>query len=149
MYKNFLVLGFLLSSMVLASCRTVPMANIEDDSKAKNFSTKPNKAQIYIYRNEMIGAAIKIDVNLDGQLVGRTLSDTYLLLEVPPGKHTIMSEAENKSSLDIDAAKGKSYFIWQEVKMGFWLARSELHSVDESTGKAGVRECKMIQKTGL
>ena len=37
---------------------------------------------------------------------------------------------------------GKSYYVWQEVKMGMWMARSQLQEVDEQTGRKGVAECK-------
>lgn len=40
---------------------------------------------------------------------------------------------------------GKNYFVWQEVKMGLWMARSALQTVDEATGRKGVAECKRIQ----
>ena len=46
-----------------------------------------------------------------------------------------------------DAVKrvGKTYYVWQEVKMGAFAARSALHLVDEQKGEAAVKECKLIQ----
>ena len=48
-------------------------------------------------------------------------------------------------ALTLDVEQGKQYFIWQEVKMGLLYARNLLQEVDESVGRAGVLECKMIQ----
>jgi len=84
-------------------------------------------------------------VALNGRMVGDTASKTFLLLEVDPGSHTIVSKTENDAVLKVDAVAGRNYFVWQEVKMGIMVARSSLHLVDEATGKAGVAECKMIQ----
>ena len=141
--------GVALLAVVLASgCASVPMASPELDSAAKSFAVKPGTANIYVYRNENFGAALKMPVALDGRLVGDTAAKTYLLLEVAPGPHTVVSKTENDSSVTLNAAAGHNYFLWQEVKMGLMSARSYLQEVDEATGKAGVAECKLIQPPG-
>ena len=135
-----------LSVLVLASgCASVQMASSEQDTAAKSFAVKPDKANIYVYRNETMGAALKMPVALDGKLMGDTASKTYLLLEVNPGSHTVVSKTENDSSVTLNTVAGRNYFLWQEVKMGLLMARSNLQEVDEATGKAGVAECKLIQ----
>jgi hypothetical protein len=92
-----------------------------------------------------MGAAIKMPVLLDGRAVGDTAAKTFMLLEVDPGSHTIVSKTENDATLKVDAVAGRNYFVWQEVKMGMMMARSQLHLVDEAQGKAGVAECNLIQ----
>jgi hypothetical protein len=57
----------------------------------------------------------------------------------------ITSKGEKDVTLDIAPAAGETLFVWQEVKMGAFAARSALHSVDESTGKKAVAECKLLQ----
>jgi len=145
MLKKLLALGALIAVVLASGCASVPMASPEQDTAAKSFATKPGKANIYVYRNETMGAAIRMPVALNGKLVGDTASKTYMVLEVAPGKHTITSKTENDSIVTVDAAAGRNYFLWQEVKMGFAAARSNLQQVDETTGKAGVQECKLIE----
>lgn len=123
----------------------VPMASTELDSSAKTYAVKPGKANIYVYRDESMGGAVKMPVMLNGRAVGDTASKTYLLLEVDPGSHTLTSKAETDSTLKVDAVAGRNYFVWQEVKMGLVVARSKLQFVDEAKGKAGVAECKLAQ----
>ena len=84
-------------------------------------------------------------IALDGRLVGDTAAKTFLLLEVRPGTHMLVSKAENDSTLSLITAAGKNYFVWQEVKMGLFAARSALQLVDEAAGKAGVEECQLIE----
>lgn len=79
------------------------------------------------------------------QAGGRSAAKTYLMLEVAPGQHTVTSKTENDSSVTVNAAAGRNYFLWQEVKMGLMAARSNLQQVDETTGRAGVQECKLIE----
>jgi hypothetical protein len=134
-------------AMVLAAgCATVPMAGKEKDTAVKTFTSKPEKSQIYVYRNESMGSAIAMTVSLDGKVVGRTGPKTFFWWEVEPGIHTIVSHTENVSELRIKTEAGKLYFVWQEVKMGWWGARSALQEVDEPTGKSGVMECELIQQ---
>ena len=145
MLKRCLVVAALLGSLIMSGCASVPMASPERDTSAKAFKVKPDRANIYVYRNETLGAAIKMPVALNGKLVGDTAANTYMLLEVSPGRHTLVSKTENDSTLVVNAAAGRNYFVWQEVKMGMWAARSNLQQVDETTGKAAVQECKLIE----
>jgi uncharacterized protein DUF2846 len=145
MVKRMLALGALITVVLASGCASVPMASADQDTAAKSFKPKQGQANIYVYRNETMGAAIKMPVALNGRLVGDTASKTYLLLEVPPGQHTVTSKTENDSTVTVNAAAGSNYFLWQEVKMGFAVARSNLQQVDEKTGRAGVEECKLIE----
>lgn len=129
----------------LAGCASVPMASLEKDAAAKTYAVSPNKANIYVYRNENFGAAIKMPVAIDGRLVGDTAAKTYLKVEVAPGNHTVTSKTENDASMTLQTDAGKNYFVWQEVKMGMWSARSQLQQVDDATGKAAIDECKLVE----
>lgn len=135
--------GLLLAVAVLVTgCASVPMASSEDDGAAKGFAVKPDRANVYVYRNETFGAAIPMTVSINGRVAGQTGPQTFFMWEVEPGQHEISSHAENISTVNITAQAGKSYFIWQEVKMGVFMARSLLQQVDEDTGRKGVMECK-------
>lgn len=141
----FFVYAALLFASVVSGCASVPMASLDEDAKAKTFAVREGKSNIYVYRNESFGGAIPLTVALDGKVAGQTGPQTYFLFEVDPGTHEVGSIAENTSALKLDAAAGKSYYVWQEVKMGMWMARSQLQQVDEATGMKGVAECKRAQ----
>ena len=130
--------------LLLTGCASVPMAPLDLDTKAKEFSPPPNKASLYIYRNEIFGAAIPITVSVNGKTMGRTGPQTYFQLNIIPGKYTVESHAENVSSFSLSVEAGKNYFVWQEVKMGMFFAGSKLQQVDETTGRAGVMESQLI-----
>lgn len=145
MIKKLAVLVLLLAASLLTGCASVPMATPEHDAQAKSFAVQPGKSNIYLYRNESMGAVAKMDVVLDDKPVGQTVAKSYMKLEVSPGQHTVISKAENDDVLNINTEAGKNYFVWQEVKMGMFSPRSLLHLNDEQTGKAGVMECKLIE----
>ncbi len=132
----------ILASAFLSGCASVKMASKEQDAAAKQFVASADKAKIYVYRNETLGAALKMPVTLDKKHIGDTASKTYFVLEVAPGKHTLTSQG-TESSLDIETEAGKTYFVWQEVKMGAFSGGSKLQLVDQSKGQAGVKECTL------
>ena len=143
--RKIVLAGLLLIVSLVTGCASVPMASMDMDAQAKSFTTPSGKSSIYVYRNESFGGGIPMTVALDGRVAGSSGPQTYFLFEVPPGPHEVSSIAEDTSTVKLDTKPGKAYFIWQEVKMGFWMARSQLHEVDEATGKKGVDECKRAQ----
>lgn len=145
MARKLILVAALAASAILSGCASVPMASPEQDAQAKTFPVAPGMSNIYVYRNETMGAAVKLPLELDGKYVGQTASKTYFALQVQPGRHTLVSRSENDSSLDVVAVAGQTHFVWQEIKMGLLQARVQLHSVDDTTGRAGVAECKLAQ----
>ena len=145
MIKKALLGLAIISTSLLYGCASVPMASPEADAKAKQFPTTEGRANVYIYRNENMGAAIKMPILMDGFLIGDTAANTYILKEVTPGEHEIVSKTENDAKLTVNAVGGKNYYVWQEVKMGTFAARSKLHLVDEKQGQKAVKECKLIK----
>jgi len=137
-----LILGVVL---ILGGCASVPMASLELDNQAKSFAASPDISLIYIYRNESMGGAIPMTISLDGKTLGQTGPKTYFMADVEPGKHEIESFTENVAKISLDTEPGRIYYVWQEVKMGMWAARSALHVVSEEEGQEGVKECKLAQ----
>jgi hypothetical protein len=133
-------------SALFTGCASVPMGDVKQDAALKEFKVAPDKAAIYVYRNESMGAAVKMDVEVDGAPIGQTAANTFLYKEVAPGKHTVTSKAENTDTVEVDAKPGTLTYIWQEVKMGVLYARNKLHVVSEQDGKKGVQETKLAVK---
>ena len=121
------------------------MGDAEQDAALKTFAIAPEKAGIYIYRNESFGSAIKLTVEMDGRVIGETAAKTYLYKEVTPGKHTLVSHAENTDTLEVDVKPGTLAYVWQEIKLGLLSARSKLHLMSEEEGKKGVLETNLAQ----
>lgn len=140
-FKRILFLA--LMSLTLVDCASVQMADPAKDAQAKQFTAKPDVAGIYIYRNESMGTALKMDIDLAGKPLGLSAAKTYFYAEVQLGMHKITSKTENTVEIGIDEIAGKLYYVWQEVKMGILSVRSKLQLVDEATVQAGVNECKL------
>jgi hypothetical protein len=135
----------LTAAAVLAGCASVPKAPPELDLAAKQFQPPaPGNASLYVYRHESFGGAVRMSLLVDGRHVGDTGPRSFVWLGLAPGKHQLVSKAENDSVLELEAQPGATYFVWQEVKMGLMSARSKLQLVDEATGKAAVASCALV-----
>ncbi|TCV96384.1 uncharacterized protein DUF2846 [Luteibacter rhizovicinus] len=145
MIHKYIAAAIVAVVLVVSGCASVPMANKGADAEAKQFAPIADKATVYIYRDEIMGAAIKMHLLVDGAAVGDTAAKTYVQIFLSPGQHVITSKAENDTTLSVDVQAGRSYYVWQEVKMGILYARSALHLVDESKGQTAVRKCDLVR----
>jgi hypothetical protein len=145
--KRLSIIAIPAISLLLSACASVPMASFDLDARAKSFEHQPDKSVLYIYRNETLGSAVKMDLILDGNNLGQTVAHSYFAVPVAPGTHRLVSKAENDDTLDFSTEAGQNYFVWQEVKMGMLSARTGLHLVGDQEGMTGVRDSKMIAST--
>jgi hypothetical protein len=137
-------LGAASALVALTACASVNKAPAEADAASKRFSPMANVSQVYVYRNETLGAALSMPVTVDGKAAGATGPNSFFRFELPAGEHTFTSQGD-VSQLKLTTELGKLYFVWQEVKMGFASGGSKLQQVSEEVGKKGVLECTQIQ----
>ena len=131
---------------LLTACASVRMASPERDLAVKQFSAPPKgKASLYVFRNESLGGAVKMSLQLDGKLLGETASKTFHWVPIAPGKHTLVGKAENESALEFTAKPGQNIFVWQEVKMGLFSAGNRLELVDEERGQSAIAQCELAE----
>ncbi|XHS79771.1 DUF2846 domain-containing protein [Burkholderiaceae bacterium UC74_6] len=133
-------------SAFLFGCASVNKAAPQLDAEAKSFKPNPAVSQVYVYRNETLGAALSMPVTVDGKVAGSTGPHSYFKFDLPAGQHVITSQGDG-SKLELATENGKIYYVWQEVKMGMISGGSKLQLVSEDAGKKGVLECSRIDST--
>jgi len=146
MIKNILLLlSFLLITSTMTACTSVPLADHEQDVKAKLFTVEKGKSNIYIYRNEIENFNTTMSVDIDGKHVGDTEQRTFIVKTVTPGKHVITAHAENTSEIELTTEADKNHFVWLEVYVGAFVPRAELHNVSKDKGQVGVKESNLVK----
>lgn len=134
----------LILALFTAACAPIPPMIVQLDRSLKNFAPVPGVAALYIYRIDSLGGAVPVKVEIDDALLGSTTANSYLYIELEPGKHTVTSKAENTDTLEVDAAGNELYFIRQKVKPGVLSIRTELHFESQAQGQRGVRQAKLV-----
>lgn len=135
-----------MSLLTLASCASIPKASIEETDKAKQFQPIADKSVVYVYRNEMLGGAVRMDVVFDNIFLGDMRGESFMRVVAKPGNHIISSRAENTSQINVKTEKGKIYYVWLEAKMGLMYAGSALHQIDDAeSAQKAIRGCDLVQ----
>jgi hypothetical protein len=140
------ILAALVVVASLVGCARLPFGDAQQDAAGKAFSVAPDRAAIYVFRDETTFWAGKVDVYVDTAPLGRTVGKTYLVKQVMPGRHTITSSADNIDTLEVNAEAGSITFVWLEVMLG-WSVRAKLHPVGDAVGRKGVLESRLMQSS--
>jgi len=131
-----------LFSMIASSCSTAKIATSELD-QIKKQNPPDGKALVYILRPSGTGAIIKFKVTCDDKPVGSTNGKRFIYTFVDPGTHKFVAKAENKEEIFLTVEAGKSYFLEQKAKMGFFIARTDWERLDEAVGRKKLQSCKL------
>jgi hypothetical protein len=122
----------------------VLFASRDADIEAKKFLRVPDKAVLYIYRNQFIGSAWQIPITVNGELIGNTGGFTFFRKTLPPGEHIVESWAEKTTQITLHLEAGNIYYLQHKTRTGMTKIRAELHLVDEATGRKGVKQSKLL-----
>lgn len=146
--KNLSLFTLALGSLLIASCASVPMTSASDDAEAKQFTPRPGRGSIYVTRGLGVGSALVFQTILDGRIVGALAPNTYQLLSVPPGQHTlIVTAVENMQQTTFSVQPGKNYFVEVSVSMGFINGHANIQPISDTRGRSQVLSSKRAVAT--
>lgn len=137
----------LLVFALISACATVTSVDSQADQQAKRFETKSGKSLIYVYRESgFFAGGVKHKFQLDGKPIGEMIQGGYMVLEVVPGKHSLVARAENDAILNSTLEAGKNYYIKQALVDGLGaLTRTTLKVTPEEIAKEEIKKCSLIQ----
>lgn len=122
-------------------CASVSMESIEQSNRLKQFDPPPEgKAGLYIYRDSVLGSALKKDVWVDDECIGETSPHMFFYHVVEGDKeHKLSTESEfSPNDLLITTKSGENYFFEQYIKMGMFVGGANIEQVTEEKGKAAI-----------
>jgi hypothetical protein len=93
-----------------------------------------NYATVYVMRNDDNHKPVASTINVNGDFHGSTFGETYLVLRLPEGSHSISGEMNNLSDLEIKVEASKTYFIQQKISSNLFSPKNKLVQVDVSKG---------------
>jgi hypothetical protein len=125
--------------MMLVGCAsTRQVVPLPDQSMAIE---DPAKGRVYVMRPARVGGAVSMQVSDDGKLIGKTGPRGFLCWERPPGDTIVSSTSEGVSSAPLTIEAGGTYYIFQHLRMGVWIARNELEVVSAEEGRNVLKRC--------
>ena len=147
--KKILSMFAIVLSLVISGCASMPSPE-EMRADTANFTLpklpQDGKAMVYVVRPAFLGKLIKFNVFVDNKEaqseMGYTRGKQYIYFSISPGKHKILSKAENWAETDVEANAGDIIFIQQEPEMGLAMARNSIIKIPELEGKYHVKHLK-------
>jgi hypothetical protein len=102
---RFMKSVLLLVCLAAAGCATVPTTDSAANAAARQFQPAPGMAGVYLCRHSAgFGDTLVAQTQLDGQDAGALAPNTFILLSVSPGHHTLGTLGPtNAEQLDLDA----------------------------------------------
>lgn len=136
----------LVISLMTISCASTSKATEEKSTAAKQFETHPEKGVVYIYRpGRAVGAAASTQIKINGIDAGGTGPGTFFRWELTPGTYAFSAfTTESSTVIEVDVKANEHYFIRQDERLGLASGRVTMVVQDETTGMAGVKNCKLL-----
>ena len=135
-----------IATIFFAGCSSVPLEPTDISNQAKKYDA-PNEgmAGLYIYRDSMLGAALKKDLWVNDNCIGETAPKVFFYTEVEGGKkHKVSTESEfSPNDLFIETEAGKHYFVEQYIKMGVMVGGANVELVTAEEGKKAIKPLKL------
>lgn len=135
--------------LLISGCATIPMETKETSAKAKSFNPpSEGNAGLYIYRDSILGAALKKDILVDDKCIGESAPKVFFYEDVKGNQeHKISTESEfSPNELLLKVESGKNYFIRQYIKMGAFVGGANLEIIGEEEGKKAIAGLDMAKK---
>jgi hypothetical protein len=116
-------------STALAGCSTTTLAPPGADAEAKRFVVPPGKARLYVVRCSSQGGVYLMQAVLDGRVLGDLQARSYLVVDVPPGDHTL--------SLGAASLGSQVQSFRAEPDRAYYFVLHAFHSLQQDPPEAG------------
>lgn len=147
--KKLVFFTIVVYTIVFSGCASVKMASAEESNQAKQFNQPENgKAGLYIYRDSILGAALKKKVYVNDTCIGATAPKVFFYEQLDGDKeYKISTESEfSNNDLLLNIQSGKNYFIRQYINMGVFVGGANLELIDEDKAKEAILKMDMALK---
>jgi hypothetical protein len=134
--------GVLLLVLLLTGCAPRPLTPA--DLQARKFEAMPDKAVIYIVRDDPDLSREPATITLDDTATITTHPGTYYRWEAEPGQRRIEGFAGHVGWISFPAEAGRLYFVHQRVSELLRFGQSFFALLPEPHGRAAVIRAEMI-----
>lgn len=139
MKRVFMVVLVLASVSLLFSCAATGPKFFEYSPQMH--SLDPEMGRIFFFRPSSFGAALKPDVLLNGEKVGKAVSWGFFYVDRPAGEYEVLTATEVKRKVTFILEKGSTRYIRFSTNMGFFVGHVYGELVDETTAMEQIGKC--------
>jgi hypothetical protein len=112
-------------SLLLAACAATGPKFAEVESSLPQM--RAGEGRVFFFReNTPVGAAVRPDVRLNGEVVGAPTPGSFFFVDGPAGRYTADARTESESTVQFDLGAGESAYVSLQINMGFLVGRPQL-----------------------
>lgn len=141
--KNIIRISVLLCILFSIGCASGPKYAEVAQTIPK---LRSDQGRIYVYRNSVLGAAIKPDVKLNGEVIGSSPAKGFYFVDRDPGNYTMMTSTEVDRSLSFVLEAEQTRYVRLNISMGFFVGHVYPELVEEAVGQKEIQECSYVTK---
>jgi hypothetical protein len=131
------VLKFAAAAVVVALAGCAATGAKYDQVASSMPALKANEGRVYIMRDSgMFGAAMQPEINLNGQVVGKSQPGGFFYVDRPAGNYTATATTETEKALTFTLAPGETKYVRSYVTMGALVGRVNLELLDPDKGRS-------------
>ena len=125
--------------------RATRVATPQQKQVALEFAALADKGVVYLYRKQLVGLLVGLDVVLDDRHIGQTRGLRFYRLELEPGTHVLAGDRKCPEPLSFHIAAGEVRYIEQELVMGLVKGSYRYSEVTDLTqAQQAVYACKLL-----
>ena len=124
----------LCTPLLLAACSAVGPKFTDVEASFPTLRT--GQGRIFFYRTSGLGAAVRPDLRLDGQVVGASEPGSFFFVDRPAGNYTVSARTEVESVVQVALREGESAYVQSSITMGLLVGHPNL--VVKSATEAGL-----------
>ena len=140
-FSNVKMLSVVAILFLAVGCASVTTADSAANADARRFLPEPGKASVYLCRHAAgFGDTLVAQTQLDGLSIGALAPNTFLLISVTPGHHTLgVVGPSNSEQVSLDADAGGVYFYDVSIVWAGPLIRHRhIQAMSEADGRKAV-----------
>ncbi len=129
------------SALALASCASGP-------SYTEALKTMPpipkGKGRVYVYRDTILGAAIRPKIRIDEQTIGTSTAKGFCYSDQSPGQHVVSLVTEWKHKDTVSVSVGQPSFVRTHVTMGAFVGHVIPTALSRSEAESEIQNCNLV-----
>lgn len=106
---------------------------------------REGEGRVFFFReNKGMGAGVRPDVRLNGEVVGAPQPGSFFFVDRPAGHYTAQARTEAESSVSFELAAGESVYVSLQIGMGLLVGRPQLMVHPAAMGEAALPQLAYI-----
>jgi hypothetical protein len=131
-------LATILLTVFVFGCATGPKFS----EVSSSIGTAPeDKGRIYLYRTAVVGAAVRPQVRLNGEVVGTAVPKGFFYVDREPGNYTIETSTEVDRRLSLVLEKAQTRYVRLNISIGFFVGHVYPELVENEVGEKEIQGC--------